>query len=256
MTAPDYPHLVREYPVMIHALGPDGRLSLGATFDMLQDIAGLHAAALGVGVPQLNELGITWVLSRLSLRFLDFPGPSDVVRLMTWPSGVERLFATRQFELVSARSGARLAVASSAWLMLRLSSLRPVLPSSVVPMASWLSSSSSSSMDIPRFFPVGDKIEQSAGADPLVTFIGQSRIDSNRHVNNTHYANFSLDWLSNRVGAPVRVSEFHVQFNYALKAGDSVSTSGDLIGDDAFRVVGHNQDGRNSFAASGVWAPV
>ena len=89
--------IVREYPMQLHALGPDGRLRLGAAFDLMQDIAGVHAALLGVGIHDLRRLGITWILSRLMIRFDALPPRADSVRVKTWPSGVHRLFAMRQF---------------------------------------------------------------------------------------------------------------------------------------------------------------
>ena len=35
--------ITREYPTQLHAIGPDGRLRLGAAFDLMQDIAGAHS---------------------------------------------------------------------------------------------------------------------------------------------------------------------------------------------------------------------
>ena len=52
--------IMREYPTQLHAIGPDGRLRLGAAFDLMQDIAGVHAELLGVGIHDLRRLGITW----------------------------------------------------------------------------------------------------------------------------------------------------------------------------------------------------
>ena len=120
--------ITREYPTQLHAIGPDGRLRLGAAFDLMQDIAGAHAEILGVGIHDLRRLGITWVLSRLMIKFDALPPRADSVRLKTWPSGVHRLFAMRQFVLSDPATGQRIATASSYWLMLKLSNLRPVSP--------------------------------------------------------------------------------------------------------------------------------
>ncbi len=244
-----YAHLIREYPVMIHSLGPDGKLTVGAAFDMLQDIAGLHAAELGVGMPQLNSLGITWVLSRMIVNFEKYPDASDTIRLTTWPSGLQRLFALRQFEFISAKTGERFGTASSFWLMLKTDNLRPVVPSSVASCEHWITATD----DIPVFFREAGKIPAEAGGHPLKVTIGQSMIDSNRHVNNTHYAQFAQDWLAASTGAPVCIRRIQVNFNLALRLFEDVEISGEADGD-TFRVTGFNGEGRNVFTASGLWS--
>ena len=213
--------IVREYPTQLHAIGPDGRLRLGAAFDLMQDIAGVHAALLGVGIHDLRRLGITWVLSRLMIQYDALPPRTDSIRVTTWPSGVHRLFAMRQFELADPATGQRFATASSYWLMLKLANLRPVSP----------------------------------GTDPVRTDIGQSKIDYNNHVNNAHYPMFAQDWIAAKLGYPVRINTIRVNFNFALRLFESIVCTGELNGD-SFRVVGHTAEGKNVFACDGTFAPM
>ena len=150
--------ITREYPTQLHAIGPDGRLRLGAAFDLMQDIAGAHAEILGVGIHDLRRLGITWVLSRLMIKFDALPPRADSVRLKTWPSGVHRLFAMRQFELTDPATGRRIATASSYWLMLKLTNLRPVSPDDVT-------GTFPANPDKPIFFEDWGKLDPAPGAD-------------------------------------------------------------------------------------------
>ena len=242
------PCITREYPIQLHAIGPDGRLRLGAAFDLMQDIADVHASLLGVGIHDLRRLGITWVLSRLMICFDDLPLCTDSIRMKTWPSGVHRLFAMRQFELSAPATGQRIARASSYWLMLKLSNLRPVSPDDVT-------GSFPSNPDKPIFFEDWGKLDPVPGTDPIRTDIGQSKIDYNNHVNNAHYPLFAQDWLARKIGTPVRVNSIRVNFNSALRLFDEIVCSG-VIDGDFFRVVGHTPDGRNVFASDGTFAPM
>ena len=156
--------ITREYPTQLHAIGPDGRLRLGAAFDLMQDIAGAHAELLGVGIHDLRRLGITWVLSRLMIKFDALPPRADSVRLKTWPSGVHRLFAMRQFELTDPATGQRIATASSYWLMLKLANLRPVSPDDVT-------GKFPSNPGKPIFFEDWGKLDPAPGSDPVRTDI-------------------------------------------------------------------------------------
>jgi len=240
--------ITREYPTQLHAIGPDGRLRLGAAFDLMQDIAGVHAELLGVGIHDLRRLGITWVLSRLMIRFDALPPRADSVRVKTWPSGVHRLFAMRQFELTDPATDRLIATASSYWLMLKLPTLRPVSPDDVT-------GKFPSNPDKPIFFEDWGKLDPAPGSDPVATAIGQSKIDYNNHVNNSHYPMFAQDWLAAKTSGPVRVNSIRVNFNYALKLFDEIVCSGGVDGD-SFRAVGHTRDGRNVFACDGTFAPM
>ena len=238
----------REYPTQLHAIGPDGRLRLGAAFDLMQDIAGVHAALLGVGIHDLRRLGITWVLSRLMIKYDALPPRTDSVRVTTWPSGVHRLFAMRQFELADPATGQTFATASSYWLMLKLANLRPVSPDDVT-------GTFPANTDKPVFFEDWGKLDPSPGSDPIRTDIGQSKIDYNNHVNNAHYPMFAQDWLAAKLGYPVRIGTIRVNFNFALRLGESIVTSGEINGD-SFRAVGHTPEGKNVFACDGTFVPM
>jgi acyl-ACP thioesterase len=240
--------IVREYPMQLHAIGPDGHLRLGAAFDLMQDIAGVHAALLGVGIHDLRRLGITWVLSRLMLKYDALPPCTDSVRVKTWPSGVHRLFAMRQFELSDPASGQRIATASSYWLMLKLSNLRPVSPDDVT-------GTFPANPDKPIFFEDWGKLDPSPGSAPVSTVIGQSKIDYNDHVNNAHYPMFAQDWIAARLGYPVRLGAIRVNFNFALRLFETIVCTGELDGN-SFRVVGHTPEGKNVFASDGTFAPM
>ena len=240
--------ITREYPTQLHAMGPDGLIRLGAAFDLMQDIAGAHADLLGVGIHDLRRLGITWVLSRLMIKFDALPPRADSVRLKTWPSGVHRLFAMRQFELSDPATGQRIATASSYWLMLKLTNLRPVCPDDVT-------GTFPANANKPVFFEDWGKLDATPGSDPVRTDIGQSKIDYNNHVNNSHYPMFAQDWLAAKLGYPVRINTIRVNFNFALRLGESIVCTGENDGS-SFRVAGHTPEGRNVFASDGTFAPM
>ena len=246
----NYLHLTQDYPSTIHSIGSDGKLTLGTTMDLLQDIAGMHAAELGVGMPQLNQLGVTWILSRLVLEFHHRPDSSDKIRLTTWPSGITgKLFASRQFYMESKENEMCLLTGSSYWLMLKTNTLRPVSPSEITDCEAWTQGRN----DIPQFFTDISKVDNNPCSSPLNFFIGQSKIDSNRHVNNTNYANFVLDWLTYELQKETQIQKIQINFNSALKLLEQVVCTGTIIGNQ-FRVVGHNQEtGKNVFSSVGTF---
>lgn len=77
----------------------NGRLKLLSWFDFLQEAAANHAARLGVGLNALTERGQLWVLSRLKLEIRRSPQIGEELTVETYPSGVNRLFFTREFQV-------------------------------------------------------------------------------------------------------------------------------------------------------------
>ena len=90
----------------------NGRLKLLSWFDFLQEAAANHAARLGVGLNALTERGQLWVLSRLKLEIRRSPQIGEELTVETYPSGVNRLFFTREFQVFD-KSGEVIARISS-----------------------------------------------------------------------------------------------------------------------------------------------
>jgi acyl-ACP thioesterase len=91
----------------------------------MQEAASRHAEALGVSIQQLLADNYTWLLSRLKIKISSFPVWQDWINIRTWPSGAQRLFALRDFELQDINNQV-VAAAVSAWLVLDVEKRRPV----------------------------------------------------------------------------------------------------------------------------------
>jgi len=111
---------VRSYEVDCHH-----RLSVLSIFNFMQEAASRHAEELGVSIQQLLSENYTWLLSRLKIKIASFPVWQDQIRISTWPSGAQRLFALRDFEIRD-KDNQAVASAVSAWLVLDVQKRRPV----------------------------------------------------------------------------------------------------------------------------------
>ena len=92
--------------------------------DEMMETAGRHAAKLGVGVRELHAKGLTWVLVRLHVKVGAVPPAGGEVQIATWPSGRNRIFAVREFQLKDG-AGAEILRATSAWAMMNMETRRP-----------------------------------------------------------------------------------------------------------------------------------
>ena len=108
-----------------------GTIAIAALSGYLQEVAGQHAAALGVGLNTLMARGLTWVLAR---QRIENPVPivvGDRLEIETWPAGIDRLAANRDF-VVRRADGTEVARARTQWFVVDLETRRPVRPADVL----------------------------------------------------------------------------------------------------------------------------
>ena len=238
----------------LNDISADARMRSWVLFDLLQDAAGGHADQLGVGLKQLRESNLSWVLSRIRLQMDSFPRYGETVKVTTYPSGFERLFAYRQFLLSSAETGKVFGRAGSAWLTLNTENLRPVSPAKYfagLPEWEFEGETFFQGENLEKLLPPAEELNT-----PLFQRISGAWIDYNRHLNNAYYAMFTEDWISQQAAAPVRMTEIQINFNSSTAFGETLAVSGLLTGPGRFFVSGTNQrTGKNAFQASGSWEP-
>lgn len=243
-----------DYPVQLFDLAPDAKLRSYTIFNYLQDAAGRHADELGFGLRQLRDSDLSWVLCRLRIKMEEFPEYGDVLRIITYPSGFDRLFAYRQFRLESARTGKFFGVAGSAWLTLNPENFRPVSP------AKYLSGLDHWVHDGEIYFQGESlgKIRNESGEDfPLEHRVSAAQIDYNRHLNNAYYAMFTEDWLGEKTQSLVRMREIQINFNLSTPFREKLICRGVLGENCSFYVSGTQQSNeKNAFQAQGVYSPV
>ncbi len=179
------------FSVRVFETGANGTLALRSLCDFLQEAAGNHARALGVSVQDLLQRQLTWVLSRLRVQIHRLPANGEQVTVRTWPSGIDRLFALRDFTVRDAQD-AILASAVSAWLILDTRSRRPVRIQGIFDPPD--------TSAVPRAFAADlEKLAQCASPESESTItVRWSDLDVNQHVNNSRYAEWVVEGVAAR----------------------------------------------------------
>ena len=222
-----------------------GSLKLHSLFNELSDVAGNHAAHLGVGYRELLQAGYFWVLSRIKVRIFRMPAMGENVLLETWPKGVERLFALRDFRMTD-REGATLVAATSAWLLLDAGRSRPhkieVLPYRI-PLREGVDA-------IPG---LPEKLTPVEGLElKYERKVMPSDLDVNNHVNNAEY----VRWIADCAGCdnPGTIASIHVNYLDEALLGDTIELRSGKDEGQFLRVEGVNRSGgRTVFQARIGW---
>ena len=194
----------------------NGHLSLFALFNRFQELAGHHAAYLHVGYETLNKEGLAWILSRIKVQMVSLPQWGDTVQLATWPRGIDRLFALRDF-CVTDGNGQPLVNAASAWLLVDVEKGRP---------------RRIESLPVDLHFPHApsalrerlDKIQMpEVSTAVLEKPIWLSDLDTNRHVNNAQYVKWISDCFSEEEYRRRRIASLQINYLEETLLGDSVA---------------------------------
>lgn len=113
------------YTVRSYEVDTRGTLSPVSLCNYILDTAGHHAHELGLSVHHLQSESYTWVLSRMALRMIRYPSWGDTIEIHTWPSGIRKLFALREFSIHDS-NGSTLGTCVTAWLVIDEKTRRPV----------------------------------------------------------------------------------------------------------------------------------
>lgn len=177
--------------ITVHSYEIDfnGRLNIFSLFNFFQEIAWEHAGVLHFGLKDLSKRNLFWVLSRVRVEIERLPQWNEIIKLVTYPRGIDGLFALRDYEVYDANDN-RIISGSSSWLILSAQNRRPVRLND---------------LDLP--FLVNERKALTANASKIVDVIGipaskdmltvkPSDFDVNFHVNNARYVEWAYNSFS------------------------------------------------------------
>jgi acyl-ACP thioesterase len=174
-------YLIHSYEVDRHS-----SLSIVSAINFFQESAWLNAESMGFGFKALSEKNRFWVLSRLYVEMYRYPVWGDVIQLETWPKGMERLFAMRDFrfkagdELLGAGTSAWLIIDGTSHKLQRVEHVLDEMPCYPHDALDW-------------------KLGKIELPDTMIShaniIAGYMDVDVNNHVNNVCYLNWAVSYL-------------------------------------------------------------
>jgi medium-chain acyl-[acyl-carrier-protein] hydrolase len=241
--------LVRREPFAVHSYEVDAFnvLAAPALAGYLQEVAGLQASEMGCGLDALMLRGMTWVLSRQRIEIARPIALADALDVATWPSGLDRLFALREFR-VSRQDGATVAEASTDWLVMDLAKRRPVRPDRV------LERRYQAAQD--RVAPPAAEMPSLDAADAEQRFkIRYQDIDRNLHVTSTTYLAWALESVPQDVWRSSRLASIETHFLAECTYGSRILSRLGARGERGFlHAIVREEDGKELARLTTRWA--
>lgn len=210
----------KEFTVSSYELNPRGAARLTTIANYFQEVAYHHANELGFGYEQMKERRTLWMLSRMKIQMFNYPAWNDKVVVETWPSGIEKLFALRDFRICDAR-GETLGIATTYWLIVHLDTHRPIRPGAELELFSDIEYGQ------PVFESKLEKIELPDGMQGLDQHtVSFSDLDIVGHVNNVKYMEWCIDATMPGELRGRNIRDLEINFLHEATMGNHVRLSG------------------------------
>lgn len=197
---------ISRFDFKIHSFDADafGAVTAPRLLGYLLESAGGSADSLGFGIAELQRRGLTWVLGRIRI-VLDQPvSVGDAIEVETWPSGIQRSIALRDFRLC--RRGQCVGKASSLWFVLDMESRLPMRPHKILP--EHLHAQSEHLVALPKVIP--------PLSDPVTcrcSFgVRQADIDLNQHVTAASYVAWAMEAVPAEIVRTQRLAAMDIHF--------------------------------------------
>lgn len=183
----------------------------------LLETATLHATSISAGPRQLQERGLAWVLSRLTMEMTRYPGMDSRFSISTWVDAINRHFTERCFRVTDSE-GRVMGNVRTVWMAIDINERHGIdmteLMSHITPT--------------PRECPVGRQSRIPAVTAPEMIRshrFNYCDIDFNRHVNSTRYIETILNDRGVEFFDTHSIAKFEIAYMSETHYADTVEIS-------------------------------
>ena len=233
-----------EFRIRNYELGPDGTAPLHTLCDYFQDAAGLDANSLACGFEDLARNGVTWVLTRMQVTPLATAAAGSKLTVHTWHSVSDRLFSRREFYITNEKNETILK-GSTWWLLIDVHTRKVArTPQSLL----------DANPPRPEFVlaehnPKAPDFEGVAPALTLPIIVRDEDIDSNAHVNNTHFTAWAIESAPREIVGGRALKELVITFKHECVAKDKLTMrvhrmAGEAVAVEFWHMLVRENDGR------------
>ena len=226
-----------EYEIKYQEVDGRKKLRLFNLENYLLEVAGTVADDLGFGIKVLHPIGLTWILTRLSVEMYELPTHCEKIRFETWIESNVHMLSTRDFRIYSGDK--LIGQCKSVWAVLDLEKREivncfdnPIFEGSV----------DGEVIDMTRVRMT--TIPEPTGCMPHK--IVYSDIDYNGHCNSCRYLQAMTDaYLPDYYGKKIRLD---INYSKEVMEGDELLTYY-LVTPDGVQYQQKNGDGETSCSA-------
>ena len=226
-----------EYEIKYQEVDGQKKLRLYNLENYLLEAAGTVADELDFGIARLHPIGLTWILTRMSVELYELPTHCEKIRIETWIESNAHMLSTRDFRLYSGEK--LIGQCKSVWAVLDLEK-REIVNIFDDPMFENCIDGEVIDMSRVRMTTIPDP----TGMKPHE--VVYSDIDYNGHCNSCRYLQAMTDaYLPNYYGKSVRLD---IHYSKEAMLGETLQTYY-LVTEDGVQYQQKNEAGETSCSA-------
>lgn len=175
----------------------NGKLTLDAILNYLQDASTFQSEELGLGIKYLQDEKMAWVLNYWQVDVVRYPKMAEQIEIGTFPYEFKKFIGFRNF-FIKDESGEMIVKANSIWTLIDLTNARPIKP----PQGMLDGYALEPRLDMEYLErKVSLKADESASGKENserteeTVLVRKHNIDTNNHVNNAQYVAIAMDYL-------------------------------------------------------------
>ena len=208
--------LTTDYNIPSYNVSLNGQTKFYTLCNILLDSAARHAKKFRFGYEDMKRENTYWVLSRFHIKMKSYPSMDQLVKVETWPKGVNRLFFLRDYRMYS-MDGSTLADATTAWLILDGNTGRPKKIEETNNLPYYNVDGMHAIEHVPEKLPAISHPD-----DRIIRIARYSDLDINQHVNAVSYIAWIQDLFPSELYENQNVKEFQINYQSETRYGEEV----------------------------------
>lgn len=209
----------RDYLVRSYECDNNYRAKFTTLVNYMQDMAGIHSGSIGMSAEEMFKMNLAWILYKWKIRIYAYPALGTTVRVRTWSSSMDKLYAHRCFVLYN-EQGEIIGEALSIWVMLDFAQ-RSVcrIPQEIMETYA----STGETVSFAKEF-TNNPLPLADGLLSQCDFtIHRHDLDYNRHLNNVKYIDFLLDTVPQELLDTKQIYDLEVVYKKECVLGNQIT---------------------------------
>lgn len=216
----------KEYRIRYYEVDFDKRLRTNQWLNFFQDAAICHGEQVGRGLDFLDEHDLLWVLMEWDIDIVRDPMYNEEIVVNTKQHSSNGLYCKRLYEVYD-QDGQCIAKAISIWMMLQKSTFK------IIKVPEYVITAYGGKIDR-KSYKRTEKLQRHPVTEETVTLplqVGVSDLDSNNHVNNEKYLEWSIQEVPFDVYRKYKVHKIRINYLKSAFYGDQLYIDTNLVRD-------------------------
>lgn len=181
----------KNFTVTLNDVGENNCLTNKGILRMFQEIGCMHCATVGLGLNNVKDTGLFWIILNWKLQVFSRPTWNTSLKVNTWSRKHNELYFYRDFEMFDEQNNL-IAIATSKWV------LYDFKKNGIFKVTDDFNSRYCTDFDKCVFTsPMEEKFKEPKNHKFVSNYTIQKRdIDANHHVNNLNYLDFAYEIVS------------------------------------------------------------